>query len=438
MSTQTYEVYLNAQMDLLYKRPFYYHWISQMRYIEVDSEDTYIQTAGVVPDIRTNSFKLFVNPEFFSSLDPKGAMFILAHEVLHLIFDHCYGPKANHFMWNIAVDLAVNTILMDDGFKMILDEDGKPLGITPENVAEKLTEAWTQHGTPKDISPPPPLQSGDWYFTWLMENAPPPPKGNGGGSGGKQGNQDSDGGRASSGNDAIDELLDKTDHDFQGGDSGKDPHERELERRMVAEKAQEINNHAPAPGRGAVAGQIEELIKSLKPKISWQAKLRNFAGQLGHIDIKTTMNRENKYGQFPRVVFKPGKKILVAIDTSGSVGSDELGQFLAEVEEIAKHCALDLMNVDYEVASVENDFRRKSSYAVKGRGGTDMRSVFKWIRDTKSLYDGVIVFTDGDTPYPATKAERCGLRTLWVLTQDRKVPDEAGEAVYFDKKDQSK
>jgi len=426
MSTKAYEVYLGAQMDLLYRRPFYYHWISQMRYTEVASDDEYIQTAGVTPDIRTNSFKLFVNPGFFGELDPKGAMFVLAHEVLHLIFDHCMGPRTNHFMWNIAVDLAVNTILMDDGFKMIMEKDGvTPKGITPENVAQKLTEAWTEVGQPKTISPPPVLQSADWYFTWLMENAPPSPKGGGGGDSGGEGEE-------SSGNKAVDELLDKTDHDFENG-QGKDAHERELERRMVAEKAQEISKHAPAPGRGNIAGQIEELIKSLKPQISWQSKLRNFAGQLGHIDVKTTMNRENKYGQFPRVVFKPGKKILVAVDTSGSVGSNELSQFLAEVEEIAKHCALDLMNVDYNVQSVETDFRKKAQYEVRGRGGTDMRSVFTWIRETRALYDGVIVFTDGDTPYPASKSERCGLRTLWVLTQDRTVPEEAGEAVYFSK-----
>ena len=423
-----YDVYLNAQMDLLYKRPFYYHWISQMRYIEVEVDDQHIQTAGVLPDIRSNSFKLFINSGFFGQLDPKGAVFVLAHEVLHLIFDHCYGPRTKHVLWNIAVDLAVNTILMDDGFKMLLEEDGvTPKGITPEGVAEKLTAAWAEAGQPKTIAAPPPLQSCDWYFTWLLDNVPPLKN---------SGNGQDQSGENNTGNSEVDDLLDKTDHNFQDGTG--DAHERELERRMVAEKAQEIDKHAKASGRGSLAGQIAELIKSLKPQISWQSKLRNFAGQLGHIEVKTTMNRENKYGQFPRVVFKPGKKILVAIDTSGSVRPDELGQFMAEVEEIAKHCALDLMNVDYNVASVENDFRKKSQYEVKGRGGTDMRSIFKWIHDTRSVYDGVVVFTDGDTPYPSSKAERCGLRTLWVLTQDRPVPDEAGEAVYFNNKDKNK
>ena len=70
-----------------------------------------IPTAGVrVVDGR---FELLVNEDFFSKLTEKQRIGLMKHEMLHLMLDHCTGRSkpGNHTVWNIACDLAINTMI---------------------------------------------------------------------------------------------------------------------------------------------------------------------------------------------------------------------------------------------------------------------------------------------------------------------------------------
>jgi len=430
-SKNTYDAYNEAMSAYLFKMPFYFYWVAQTEYKEVVKDDL-INVTGMAPSFTENSYKLKVDKERFPKMELPGRMFALARNVLNMVYLHGASDYAHHPLWPLAGEVATNTKLLANGMKMPPDPDQpeQPAFITPEYAADAFEQMWkmwegsTGQQRPAAVSSPvvPPVgtKAADFYFKWALDNAPP-------GMGGNNGSGVPMSGLPQDMQDKINEVLDKAGKDY----APMTPEQKEMAQVMAGEMAQEASTHAGAPP-GFLAGDIENLIKALKPKIRWQDKLTNFTGQLGRMEIKPSHARENKYGQVPRISLKPNKKILVAIDTSGSVSDQLLSQFLAELESIAQNTDVDLMYVDYGVQDVQ-PFKKAadSSYKVKGRGGTDMREIFRWIKQNKYVVDGVIVQTDGETPYP-TREERMGLRTLWLISSDQiTAPEAAGETVHF-------
>ena len=69
-----------------------------------------IPTAGVT--IKDDSLYLYWNPDFLDSLSTKQCFGLLKHECYHLIFKHIIKRKHDpHLLWNIATDLAINSII---------------------------------------------------------------------------------------------------------------------------------------------------------------------------------------------------------------------------------------------------------------------------------------------------------------------------------------
>ena len=81
---------------------------------------TLLPTAGVRLNPDTESFELLVNPNFFEELPPDQRKGILFHEFWHIILGHVTGRRpdgVNHKAWNIATDLAINSLLTNEGRK---------------------------------------------------------------------------------------------------------------------------------------------------------------------------------------------------------------------------------------------------------------------------------------------------------------------------------
>ena len=75
---------------LIKERPFYAHFIQNMKRIITDE----VPTMGV--NI-TDQINLFINPEFFNLLTPQERVACLMHEVLHIINKHIVrGKNFNH------------------------------------------------------------------------------------------------------------------------------------------------------------------------------------------------------------------------------------------------------------------------------------------------------------------------------------------------------
>ena len=100
-------------------------------------------------------------------------------------------------------------------------------------------------------------------------------------------------------------------------------------------------------------------------------------------------------------------RVSVVIDTSGSVSDAELGSALLEVAAIARAVGgrRDLVSVVPcdAVASVVHTLCRAEGIPLLGGGGTDLRSGFAKALRARPQPDVVVVLTDGQTPWPATR-----------------------------------
>lgn len=121
-----------------------------------------------------------------------------------------------------------------------------------------------------------------------------------------------------------------------------------------------------------------------------------------------------RYGTLPGTKVRPHRRLLVAIDTSGSISDRDLSDFFAEIYGIWRGGAEVLVaECDCELQRVWI-FDGELPRAVCGRGGTSFEPVFRWLDADDRRFDGLVYLTDGYGP-PVQTAPRCAV--LWVLAR---------------------
>ncbi len=124
-------------------------------------------------------------------------------------------------------------------------------------------------------------------------------------------------------------------------------------------------------------------------------------------------------------------RIIVAVDTSGSVDEALLSTFLGEVSSMMQqypNYEIDLITADAKVQSVHTFLPGEPLvYELGGGGGTDFRPVFEYIDRHIDYPTLLIYFTDGEGAYPK---EEVSYDVLWVMPEAKEVP--FGEVVEID------
>lgn len=167
-------------VKLMETSPFFAEMARRVRKVVTDD----LPTAGVTFDPTTDDFVLGVNPEFMSSLTDAEVAGILRHEFYHIVFMHVTTRrKTPHMRWNVATDLAINSIILDPstGSNIELPEGalipGRPLSF--KAPALKAGEAKVEDAprTSKEykaalavsdlIASFPVMESSEYYFSRL-------------------------------------------------------------------------------------------------------------------------------------------------------------------------------------------------------------------------------------------------------------------------------
>ena len=151
-------------VNLMIHEPFFSTIIRNMSKIRTST----IPTAGVA--VKDLSLTMYWNPEFLASLKPLQIRELLKHECYHVIFKHCTTrTQKPHMLWNIATDLAINSILdwkhLPEGGLV----PGQPLSTKGlEKVKDKKSiERWKKMSDL--IKSLPPLKASEWYFEKLSK-----------------------------------------------------------------------------------------------------------------------------------------------------------------------------------------------------------------------------------------------------------------------------
>lgn len=141
------------------------------------------------------------------------------------------------------------------------------------------------------------------------------------------------------------------------------------------------------------------------------------------------MGSGNKYVPYPR--------ILVAIDTSGSVIDEQLQDFYGIISYIFKEgtSAIHLVQFDTKIKGKPLPFKKRKSVEIYGRGGTDFQAPVSYFCAHKE-YDGYMIFTDGFAAKPIFTRDINKKHLIWVLTNPLGVQDwmrKCGAVAFVDK-----
>jgi predicted metal-dependent peptidase len=361
-----------ARVGLLLRHPFFGNMATRLRIVAADD---WLPTAAV------DGRNLYFNTQFFNAMSNKEIEFVIAHEILHCVFDHL-GRRLdrNPMIYNIAADYIVNNLLVRDriGEKpKIVDcfQDFKYDGWTSEEVYDDIYE------TAK--------KNGEEYLKQLGEMLDEHLEG----LGDEEGEGDGDAGE---------------EQDANGNNvSKKKPKYSKEEMRKIKDEIKEgMLSAAQAAGAGNTPAEIQRMIKELtEPKMNWREILRQQIQSTIKSDY--TYMRPNRKGWhtgaiLPGMNFDETIDICIGLDMSGSIGDSQAQDFLSEVKGIMdeyKDYNIKIWCFDTKVYN-EQDFSADggddlTDYEIMGGGGTDFDVNWTYMKDNDIQPKKFIMFTDG-------------------------------------------
>ncbi len=214
----------------------------------------------------------------------------------------------------------------------------------------------------------------------------------------------------------------------KGQRDGEGRSEAEMERFRKA-TAEAVKEHE-AKGRGNVPGSLSRWADTVlqPPKIHWREKLARIVR--GAVAYRSGCS-DYTWGKISRrqagvgfgvgrpvipALHSPVPRVMVAVDSSGSVSAEELAAAMAETAGIlaAVGAAVDYCVCDAAVHTMKSVRTVQEAMAgVIGGGGTDFRPVFDELEKRKPRIDTLIFFTDGCGPAPVEPPAHTSV--IWVL-----------------------
>lgn len=339
-----------------------------------------------IPTACTNGKDVKFGRDFVGSLNDPQLRGLILHEAKHKMYRHLLTWKHLHNQdpqrANMACDYVINLEIKDES------ERSNRFVVLPDGAL--IDEKYRG------------LNSAE-VFNLL----PTQPQGGGGGGSGGEG---------------FDE------HDWEGADGLNDAEKTELSKEID----QAIRQGAILAGK--VGGNVDRSFTDLmSAKVDWKEALREFVSSVSQGKDDSTWRKPNRRWlqhdiYMPSTVSESMGRVVVAIDTSGSIYGEVLNRFISEVASVMQNMnpeQVDLLYWDCEVAGHEvyglNDAdRMTSSTKPKGGGGTSPSCITAYMRKHKIDPVCAIILTDGYVGNDWGGTWSCP--TLWTITSDIKSP----------------
>ena len=331
----------------------------------------------------TNGVDVRYGRQFVDRLNDKQLAFLILHETMHKAYRHLVVweslHKKNAMVANAACDYVINLQIADydpnhEMTEMPVDADGEVMGLIDEKYRG--------------------MDSAQVFKLIYEENG-------GGGSGGK----------------GFD------DHDWDGAKEAT----AEEKEKVAKEIESALRQGSILAGKmgGNVSRELQDL---LTPKVDWKEALRDFVKTTTQGKDQTTWKRLHKryIGMdiiMPSSYDEKVGSIVVGVDTSGSIGGEELAQFLGEVKSICDEVSpekIDLLYWDTSVAGHETYQGSElaslvESTQAKGGGGTDPDCVPAYMKKEDLKPECVIMLTDGYLSSDKAKWSEITMPTMWCI-----------------------
>lgn len=185
---------------------------------------------------------------------------------------------------------------------------------------------------------------------------------------------------------------------------------------------------------------IDEL---LNPKINWKEALLEFVNAACNGKQEYSWRRYNRRMiandiYIPSAISETIGEVVVAIDTSGSIGTAELTEFATELVSICESVNPDKVRVVWWDAHVHGEQVFSGNYAglehmlkPVGGGGTRVSCVSEYLVSKNANVDCVILFTDGHVEPRIDWKHQSPL--LWMITHNKDLEVPVGKKVFMEK-----
>jgi len=342
-----------------------------------------------IPTAYTNGRDKYYGKEFIDTLDEKELNFVVAHENFHVLYKHMTTWqrlwKENAQLTNMACDYVINQQIVD------IDPTGELIKVPKLDIC--LDEK---------------------YRGWDAKQVYDDLKKNQDDDDDKQGDGDGKGG-------SFDE------HGFDDASDMTEAERDELEQ-AVDQAARQGDILAGKLGgtTGRDVGAIPE------PQVNWREQLQEFVQSVCAGRDSSTWRRPNRRwlatgAYMPSPFSESIGPMVVAVDTSASIGPETINQFIAEVVKITDDMPPERLHLLYwdshvarEEVYVPGEYESMiSSTKPMGGGGTDPNCVKQFVDDMGTKPELVLVLTDGFIfgDWPDFNEP-----TLWVSTSANKSP----------------
>ena len=387
MSDPIIDKIIVARVGLLLRHPFFGNMATRLK---IEEAEDWLPTAA------TDGRTIFFNRKFFEPLTTKQVEFVIAHEILHNVFDHMNRVEGrNRKIWNIAADYCVNGQLVRDkigdhtidGIKIF--HDTKYYGMGSEEIYDKIFDEMDEQEL-----------------------------------------------------DQLGQLLDEhIDWGEQSPNGNRPSYTKEQLKEIRDEMREAVMQAAQAAGAGNTPASVQRMIKELtEPKMNWREILR----QQIQSTIKNDFSfmRPNRKGWHMNAIL-PGQQfqetidICVAIDMSGSIGDEQAKDFLGEIKGIMqeyKDFKIKVWCFDTKVYN-EQDYDGYSmdefdNYEPMGGGGTEFDVNWEYMKEHDINPKKFIMFTDG---YPwGSWGDENYCDTVFIIHGNNKIVPPFGDHAYYE------
>lgn len=352
---------------------------------------------GRTPTAATDGKKIYIDEDFLKGLKLPEAVFLVCHEIAHAMWMHM--SRADHYLqmgfegekfdprrWNYAGDYVINDMLVQS-----------KIGDMPK--CGLLDPKYKAH------------MSCDEVYRDLKDKMPPAPPQITITFGPCAGDQqaDNEGG------------MDVHIH------APMDMNEAEVKRAIqTAVNAAKAQDKMPA----ALERWATEF---LKPQVSWKDQLRYAMSRAIGYDHTTWVrpNRRRLVGQgiyLPANIGHGSGKVVVVVDTSGSIGEKELNTFLSEVDDICMTTQPESVYLIGCDSAIGNKFMLQAGESLVGQeinlgggGGTSFIPPFEMLEEEGYVPSVLVYLTDMEGPFPPA-SQAPSYPVIWCRTTRKSAP----------------
>ena len=367
--------------------------------------------ANILCPLRTGKGRIEYNPTVIDALQDNQLKDLLKVEMIRILLQHPYARQplgCLPMMLQTASDMVISPAYQFSWVDLAKPEDfGLPKGQYYEWYANRLNDMAVHHDgdAPSEGNSDTNEQPG--------EDISAPSVG--------QSDQSQDLQSASLGTDDED----SGENDKGGGVSKETDYtslweEDQFQARQITDLVQSTTQWGSLPGN-----MVELIKKAAEGKIDYRGALRTFRSSIISQKRRLTRMRPSRRFGFEQMGshYDFTTRLLIAIDTSGSVGSEELGRYFRIITTFFKYGIqeIDVLMFDHEVQGEPITFteakKNIQEFKVRGRGGTSFQAPVNYVKEHPN-YDGLIIITDGYAPTPEVPPF---LRTklLWVIDNEK-------------------